>query len=115
MNSLAPKDKIWLSGGYDMEPEWLAGAEGYLATVVGYWPGQNENDCLVVVLEEPLVSHGTEGRYLVLELRYKGSNWCESEIVHLELLPELPEYAKWQHRKQGKWIESHASYKKLEL
>jgi hypothetical protein len=33
--------------------------------------------------------------------------------VHVELCDFQPEAKAWQHRKRGKWVESHASYKKL--
>jgi len=47
----------------------------------------------------------------VLELRYVGAEWNESEIVHVELCSLMPEAKSWQDRRRGVWVESHANYK----
>ena len=107
-------DSVWLSGGYDMEPKWLGGDSGDLAKIVDFWPGQNRNGALLVELEKLLRFDGIEGKHLILELRYKGAQWLNTEVVHLELLQSVPEKKRWQDRQQGKWIESHATYKKLD-
>ena len=35
------------------------------------------------------------------------------ETVHIELCNFMPEAASWKSRKQGTWVESHASYVKV--
>jgi len=106
-------DKIRLSGGYDMEPKWLAGKNFHSGTVTEFIPGQNQTPAAVVKLDAPITFDETTGDIVVLELRYEGAKWAEKEIVHVELCNFIPEPASWKFRKQGKWVESHASYKKL--
>ena len=113
MQAFTKGDRPWISGGYDLALKWLGGSEGHFATVVGFWPGQNSKDSLLVELDNGLKFDEKEGKYLVLELRYKGAVWGDTETVHLELLSEIPEFKKWQYRNQGTWIESHATYKRL--
>jgi hypothetical protein len=54
------------------------------------------------------------GEFLVLEGRYAGQKWTDSGVVHVELCDFEPERKKWQDRKQGKWVESHAWYQRVE-
>ncbi len=96
-----------------MEPQWLHGGAGYWATVVNYFPGQNSEAALLVETDDLLFGKNTGGKFLVLELRYTGDEWNGSGVVHVELCSDRPEEKRWQDRKQGVWIESHASYKKL--
>lgn len=96
-----------------MKPKWLADSNGCFATVVEYWPGQNKENALLIELDNVLKFDGFEGKYLILELRYAGDRWLEKNTVHLELLADIPERKKWQDRKQGIWIESHATYIKI--
>jgi len=106
-------DKVRLNGGYDMEPKWLAGESFYIGTVIEFIPGQNKTSAAVVKLDRDITFDDTTGDILVLELRYDGAKWKKSETVHVELCNFVPEAATWKSRKQGKWIESHASYVKL--
>ncbi|MGO9496411.1 MAG: hypothetical protein ACLQA5_06820 [Solirubrobacteraceae bacterium] len=48
-------DRIRVSGGYDYQPDWLAGGTGYTGTVVAFIPGQNEREAAVVRFGEKLV------------------------------------------------------------
>lgn len=106
-------DRVELSGGYDMEPRWLAGREFVLGSLVGFIPGQNKNPAAVVKLDTPISIDGLTGDTLVLELRYVGAEWRATEIVHVELCDFAPEPKRWQDRRQGTWVESHATYKRL--
>lgn len=96
-----------------MEPKWLAGHDYYLGAVAEFIPGQNQNPAAVVKLDNAITFDDTTGDIVVLELRYVGANWKEKETVHIELCDFMPDAATWKTRKQGKWVESHATYAKL--
>jgi hypothetical protein len=113
MNLLKEGDRLLLSGGYDMEPKWLNGSQGYGVTVLRYFPGQNAGPALLVYTDEPILFEEVSGRHLVLELRWEGDEWENKGVTHVELCQECPEEKRWQERKQGKWVESHASYEKI--
>lgn len=106
-------DRIRVGGGYDMEPPWPCGMDACCGTVKAFIPGQNDTPAAVVVLDDVVVSEGIRGRYLVLELRYAGAEWKETETVHVELCDFEPEAKAWRYRRRGKWVESHATYRKL--
>jgi len=106
-------DRIQIGGGYDMEPKWSNGKQHYFGTVEKFIPGQNETPAAVIELDEKASFENMVGKYIVLELRYVGAKWKEKETVHVELCDFKPEGKSWQERKRGKWVESHASYKKL--
>ncbi len=55
-----------------------------------------------------------EGDILVLELRYVDAQWSDEGTVHVELCAFMPEPMAWQYRLKGKWIESHASYQRMQ-
>jgi hypothetical protein len=69
----------------------------------------------VVELDAPITVEGVAGKVLVLELRYSGAIWKKTETVHVELCPFVPESLPWQAREQGTWIESHATYNRIEV
>jgi len=110
-DSLKVGDAVQLSGGYDFEPEWLAGTEHVDGSVIGFIPGQNETQAVVVRIERTLTYEGVSGDILVLELRYVGAVWGITGVVHIELCDFIPETKPWNDRRQGKWAESHATYK----
>jgi hypothetical protein len=114
-------DRIWVGGGYDFKAEWMAsagGERGYRGTVVEFIPGQNKQPAPVVELDEELVLpsgavHDQEvrGRFLVLELGHAGTDWTTPKPrIHVELCDFRPEPKRWQERRQGAWVESHATY-----
>jgi len=106
-------DRIEVGGGYDMEPRWLNGKQHYFGTVRKFIPGQNETPAAVIELDENISFEEITGKTLILELRYVGAKWKDKETVHVELCDFEPEEKSWQDRKRGKWVESHASYKKI--
>jgi hypothetical protein len=106
-------DRIRVGGGYDMDPAWPCGRESCCATVKAFIPGQNESPAVVVELDEAVTFEGVRGKYLVLELRYSGAEWKDTETVHVELCDFEPQAKAWRYRRQGKWVESHATYRKL--
>jgi len=106
-------DRIQIGGGYDMEPKWLNEKENYTGVVKAFIPGQSESLAAVVELDEDIKFDDIVGNMIVLELRYVGAKWKKSEIVHVELCDFIPEEKSWKDRRQGKWVESHALYKKI--
>jgi hypothetical protein len=106
-------DRIRLSGGYDMEPKWLAGNDCYFGAITEFIPGQNQTPAAVVKLDHAITFDDTTGDIVILELRYEGAKWMEKETVHIELCDFVPEAASWKSRKRGKWVESHASSVKV--
>ncbi len=101
--------EVTLSGGYDMEPKWLQGLERRKAHIVKNIPGQNKEVALVVQFDEPFEIDGYSAKFAVLELRYEGATWRTGETCHLEICDLMPEDKTWKERKQGKWVESHAT------
>ena len=111
-NCLQTGDRVQLSGGYSFEPEWLSGRGSVAGMVAEFIPGQNETPAAVIKLDEPLTAEGVTGDLLVLELRYVGASWQSTGTVHVELCDFAPESTRWQDRRQGKWVESHATYRR---
>lgn len=114
-------DRIRVSGGYDMYPAWLAAhGSGYVGEVVEFIPGRNKPAAAVVALDDELVLPNgagavegqlVRGHFLVLELGHVGADWGTSRPrIHVELCEERPPAARWQDRRQGAWVESHATY-----
>jgi hypothetical protein len=106
-------DRLRLRGGYDVEPAWLQGQHHHTATITRFIPGQNETPAIVAHLDAPISLDQVTGQVVVLELRYKGASWDEANTVHIELCDFEPEPKTWKARRQGKWIESHATCEKL--
>jgi hypothetical protein len=105
---LQPGDRVRLWGGYDNDPEYLAGTVERCGTVLRFIPGQNQQPAAVVELDEPIDAGGICGRVAVLELRAEGARWLPRAAVHIELCDFDPEPKRWQERRQGVWIESAA-------
>ena len=106
-------DRVRLFGGYDQEPAWLSWREAVRGTLASFIPGQNEEPAAVLRLDEPLTAEGAAGDIVVLELRYVGARWENHGVVHVELCDFDPEPKTWSERRQGRWVESHASYEKM--
>ena len=96
--------------GVDDKTYSLANIRGPKGTLVAFIPGQNAEPAAVVKLDAPITVDEVTGELLVLELRYTGATWRETETVHVELCSFIPEPKAWQHREKGKWVESHATY-----
>jgi len=111
--SLAVGDQVELSGGYDMEPSWLGGQSSYRGIVSAFIPGQNSQPAAVVKLGVPITADGVTGDVVVLELRYVGATWKDTETVHVELCDFVPDAKASQLRRRGKWVESHATYRRV--
>ena len=113
MDSLQPGDRLRLHGGYDPQPAWLGSSESLEGTVVQFITGQNKAPAAVVRMDLPVSAEGVTGEILVLELRYVGAAWGPTETVHIELCDFMPEPKAWAERRQGKWVESNATYDRL--
>ena len=111
--NLSVGDRLRLSGGYDPAPAWLDGQQHRMATITRFIPGQHDAPAAVAHLDAPISIDLTTGQVVVLELRYEGASWVGSNTVHIELCDFEPEAKTWKDRRQGKWIESHATYEKL--
>jgi hypothetical protein len=108
-------DRLRLSGGYDRDPQWLQGQQHRMATITRFIPGQNDAPAMVAHLDAPIAIDQITGQVVVLELRYKGASWDRTNTVHIELCDFEPEENTWKDRRRGKWIESHATYEKLQV
>lgn len=106
-------DRIRVGGSYYHSSTWLPEGESRDGTLAQFIPGQNESPAAVIRLDAPITAEGVTGDILVLELRYVGANWNLTETVHVELCEFMPEPKSWQDRRRGKWVESHATYKRL--
>jgi hypothetical protein len=112
-DELTVEDRIWLYGGYDMEPKWLGSEKGYFGRIICFISGQNDTPAAVAKLEKPITVDNLTGDVVVLELRYVDAEWKNQATVHIELCDFMPEPKKWQERRKGKWIESHATCEKV--
>jgi hypothetical protein len=117
-------DRVRVYGGYDME-EWLAPSpSGVFGRVIEFIPGQNVQSAAVVELEKELVlpagagavrDREVRGTFLVLELGHVGTDWTTpTPRIHVELCDSHPPAERWQERRQGAWVESHATYEIVE-
>jgi hypothetical protein len=107
-------DRVFVSGGYGMGPSWLGDRNGYAGTLERFIPGQNEERAAVVRTDDPVSAKGITGNILVMELRWVGATWHSGAVAHIELCDFEPEAKRWQERRQGEWVESHASIQRLE-
>ena len=96
-----------------MEPIWLSGAPSVEGTVEALIPGHNDTPAAVVILDQSLQTAKGSGDRAVLELRYVGAAWGATGVVHVELCDFSPEATTWKDRRQGVWVESHATYERL--
>ncbi len=115
MRKLEVGDIIKFRGGYDYDPLFLKNPPNRerIGKVIKFIPGQNKEQAAVVKLDFPITAQGTTGDIFVLELRYVGQTWETDGPVHIELCDFMPEDKSWQERRQGLWIESHASFEIL--
>jgi hypothetical protein len=105
-----------------MEPAWLGGRDAVDGVVAKWIAGQNAEPACVVELDEPLTATGSvkgqtqtiTGRVLVLEQRYVGATWADRGTVHVELCDFDPDDTSWATRRAGAWVESHASYTRVD-
>ena len=109
LQPLTVNSKVRLSGGYDYQPKWLGEKPFISGFVLKFIPGQNSEQAAVIQLNESLTVDEITGNICVLELRYVGATWTDDIVCHVELCNFLPEDKTWKDRRQGIWVESHAS------
>jgi hypothetical protein len=128
-----PGDRILVTGGYDMEPAWLAGGTGYpgVITVLADKSACVKLDAELVVSAaagKPWQDFGqgsaralrdatvARGNWLVLSLAYVGAKWTDPvQRLHVglcELEPNLSTIPKGGGA--GYWVESHTTCRLLE-
>lgn len=106
-------DEIELSGGYDIDPVYLAKpkASKRSGTIIQFIKGQHESPAAVVKLSELVSGEKITGNIFVLELRYVEQTWSQPTPVHIELCNFMPENKPLRERKQGEWVEAAATIK----
>jgi hypothetical protein len=122
-------DRVRVTGGYDMEPEWLQGDDGYAGTIIevhGDWAAveldrelqlsasdQSEGwaDFGSGAARQTGVLRVARGRWLALAQAWEGGEWREPiGRVHVSLCserPNLPAIPKGGG--VGAWVESHGT------
>ena len=110
--ALGVGDRVEIGGGYSFEPVWLGAKPSVEGRIAAFIPGQNGPPDAVVELDQPITAYGITGKMLVLQLRYVGATWGASAVVHVELCDFVPEPKGYEDRQHGKWVESHATYKR---
>jgi len=118
VNQVNVGDRLRVSGGYDMEPEWLAGLSAVQGLVVKWIPSGNAAPACVLELDVALTATGllrsrretVTGTHLVLAQRYAEAPWTHTGTVHVELCDFVPDDQPWGARRAGAWVESHATY-----
>ena len=109
-------DRLWLSGGYDMEPQWLRGRAGYYAKFLYYVDNGHERRSAegqlsaLVEFDETIEFGGITGKFGLLDLRWKGQVWEEKGTVHVILLNQLIKSIEYKSGVSSHWMESHATY-----
>lgn len=104
--------RVRIFGGYDMNPAWLKeDPDGYEGVVTEFIPGRKELPAAVIDLDIPLRAGGIDGSIVVLEQASEGVAWGQtSPRIHVELCDFQPAPTRWQDRRRGAWIESHATF-----
>ncbi len=95
-------DRVFIFGGYDMDPLWLQSGIGYEGVVEKMSPHG-----VLVRLDAPLTLKGVTGNHLYLSNRYADST--DFRHVHVVLCAEVPESKPdIQDTVRFAWVESHA-------
>ncbi|MGC1374991.1 MAG: hypothetical protein WA821_02130 [Anaerolineales bacterium] len=109
-------DRVKLSGGYDMEPPWLRGGNGYFATALGFLDNNDERRAgdgglsVLIEFDEVIEFGGLSGKYGLLDLRYTNQPWEVSGPVHVTLLDHKIQSIEEKTKDSSRWMESHAVY-----
>lgn len=109
-------DKIELSGGYDFEISYLKNprADKRTGKIIQFIAGQNKTPAVVAKLDQIISGDKIKGDIVVLELRHQDATWTDDSFtVQIELCDFIPDNKPWKDRKQGEWVESAATLKKI--
>ena len=122
MPDLTVGSRLVVSGGYDMDPEWLRGMGAVTGSVEAWLERPGGPAACVVRLDSPLTAagdvHGRResrtGDHLLLSPRYQGQGWdSDDRTVHVVLCEGRPAedtFEAWFAL--GAWVESHATYER---
>jgi hypothetical protein len=114
-------DRVRLSGGYHMEPQWLQGGNGYLATVLGFLENEIEGRhtdgqlSALIEFDQALEFESLIGKYGLLDLRYVDQTWERSGPTHVYLLTKPISSIVEKTSESSRWMESHAFYEIVEV
>lgn len=68
--TLKPADRVWVGGGYDVEPPWRGGRQGFWGMLVRFVPGWNPGSPAALgQTDDEVTFDRVAGRNLVLALR----------------------------------------------
>lgn len=118
MKRLKVGDRIKLSGGYDMDPPWLKGGNGYYAKVTGFFDNGiekrkgDERLSASIEFEEELEFKGFCGLYGFMLGRWEGQKWETSGTVHVHISNEPINNSSDITKSNSIWAESHAHYER---
>jgi len=125
MNRLKESDTIKLSGGYDYDPPWLKSMkrrkDHFRATVLRFFDNQiaerKEDERLSAAIEfdEIVDFEGLKGKYGFIMGRWEGQKWETSGVVHVHLTNKEIFEASNITKDDSRWMESHASYKMIDV
>jgi hypothetical protein len=111
---LTAGDRVWVWGGYDNEPPWLQGNDGY-AGVVERFVFPEGPPVALIQLNSPISLQGMTTSTIALSLRYVGAQWEDEEVCSVTLCLKAPSVPGWrQDAANFLGVESHASYQKEE-
>jgi hypothetical protein len=95
-------------------PNGSLGVTAWRGRSFGSSRGQEASRAAAVVrLDEEVTVGEVAGSIVVLELRYADAMWTPEGIAHVELCDFEPEPTASGDRRRGRWVESHASYRRL--
>ena len=109
-------DRLRLSGGYDSAPRWLGTRDSIDGDVLALDGGNEAPQYAVIRLTEPISFEGLSSDIVTLRLRFKNARWGDHGTVHVELwrdVPERGEISSSEANDRRRWIESHATYRRL--
>jgi len=119
MDKLKVGDRIRLFGGYDMNPPWLKGGDGYNAGVLSFFDneidGRDGDSALSVLIEfdEEIEFKGFLGKFGFITSRWEGQTWETEGVVHVYICNSKIQTAAEINNVNSYWVESHVSYKKI--
>ena len=102
-----------------MDPPWLKGGSGYDATVLRFIDNGiekrkgDERLSAVIQFDSELDLKGLKGRFGLILGRWEGQKWATEGVVHVHLMSEEIFGQNEMTEENSRWVESHASYKKL--
>jgi len=118
MAELKVGDRVFLTGGYEWNAPWLCGKDGYYGHILAFVACRkptvvrfDDRPLAVVKLDEPISFWGITGNILIMELRYWGTTWRETETVQVHLLETPPKGKLVLDHTAPSYVESHATYK----